>query len=284
MTQASTASDAPAPGTGSDRDLRRHAPVAAALGAIVLVALAVRATLISGTNEDVEVFQEWLDALRVGGGLGGLGDDISTYPPLWSYLVLASDALFGGARDVFVLKAPAIAADVVGAGYAYAIVRRARPTGWAPTFAFAAVLLAPTVVVNSAYWGQIDMLWVAPVVACVYYVLRDRPLAAFVALGIGLAIKQQALFLVPFLVVLALRRQLAWRWFAIPVVVYVVSILPAWAAGRSLRDLLLVYRDQAGQFEQLTLHASSVYAFVPERFSVDLGRPRSRCATSPRWR
>lgn len=254
-------------------DLHRAFPNAAFLLVATFIALALRATLVSATNDDVRVFQEWLDALRAGGGFSGLDDDISTYPPVWSYMVLVSDAVLGAARDTFVLKAGAIAADVVGAAYAYRIVRLAYPVGLVPAFAYTTVLLAPTVVVNSAYWGQVDMLWVAPIVACVYYVLKGRSVAAFVALGVGLAFKQQAVFITPFLVVLAARRVVPWRHFLILPLIYLVSILPAFVAGRSLRSLLEVYWSQTGQFEQLTLGAASVYAFLPDELSVELGRP-----------
>ena len=43
-------------------------------------------------------------------------------------------------------------------------------------FAFAVLLFTPTVAINSAYWGQIDMLWGAAIVATVYYLLVGRSL------------------------------------------------------------------------------------------------------------
>jgi Gpi18-like mannosyltransferase len=43
-----------------------------------------------------------------------------------------------------------------------------------------------------------------------------------------------------------------------------IALLPAWIAGRSLIDLLLIYPSQAGQYEQLTMHAPTIFAWIPD--------------------
>src|SRR4029077_4222948 len=94
-----------------------------------------------------------------------------------------------GASDLVVVKWGAMAADFVCAAYVYRIVRLRFPSGPMPLIGYAVLLFTPTVALNSAYWGQIDMLWAAPLVACVYYLLVVRSLAAMIAFGIGIAAK-----------------------------------------------------------------------------------------------
>ncbi len=43
-----------------------------------------------------------------------------------------------------------------------------------------------------------------------------------------------------------------------------LALVPAWIAGRSLIDLLLIYPSQAGQYEQLSMHAPTVYSWLPD--------------------
>ncbi len=43
-----------------------------------------------------------------------------------------------------------------------------------------------------------------------------------------------------------------------------VALIPTWLAGRPLMDLLQIYPAQAGEFEQLTLEAPSLYAWLPD--------------------
>ncbi len=59
------------------------------------------------------------------------------------------------------------------------------------------VWLAPPIMLNSAYWGQVDSVLMAPAVVMVLLMLRNRWLWAGVALGLGAMLKPQAVLLVP---------------------------------------------------------------------------------------
>jgi Gpi18-like mannosyltransferase len=152
-------------------------------------------------------------------------------------------------------------------------VRLRHPTGPAPLVAFVAVLFAPTVVINASYWGQIDSMWTAGLLGCVYFLLVRRESLAFLAFGFALAVKVQAVFLLPLLVALALRREVRWRSFLLVPAVYLAAAIPALLAGRSFVDLVTLYREQAGYFGELTLNAPNPYAWIPERFSDRLSEP-----------
>jgi len=49
-----------------------------------------------------------------------------------------------------------------------------------------------------------------------------------------------------------------------------VTLLPAWLAGRPLVELLMTYPAQAGQYELLTLYAPNLYQWVPDGFLLFL--------------
>ena len=110
--------------------------------------------------------------------------------------------------------------DVICAYLAYKLVRLRRPQGPLPAAAFGVVLFAPTVVANSSYWGQVDSEWTAGLLACIYFLLVRREALASLSFSFALAVKVQAVFLLPLLVVLALRREVRWRSFLLVPVGY----------------------------------------------------------------
>ena len=124
------------------------------------------------------------------------------------------------------------------------------------------------------------MIWVAALVAAVYFFMVDRSFLAFVAIGFAFAFKQQAVFLGPFLLVLVLRRAFPWRHFLIVPAVYVISVIPAFLGGGSGRALLTVYLDQADKYSNLTLFAPTVYQWLPDVRSGSLVRPAAIWGTS----
>ena len=252
---------------------RAHAWTGLQLATIAVLAFALRASMIHADNDDAGLQATWLQFIRSHGGLESLEFEFSNYTPLYSYLLLIGAHLQFGASDLVVVKWGAIAADFVCAAYVYRIVRLRYPQGPGPVIAFAVLLFTPTVARNSAYWGQIDMLWAAPLVACVYYLLVGRSLAAMVAFGIGIAAKQQAEFLAPLVLVLALRGRIAWRHFLAVPIVYFILLLPAWIEGRSLWSLISIYWRQAKTFHALTYNAPAIWSWVPRDLSVQLNRP-----------
>jgi len=243
------------------------------IAVVSVLAFALRASMVHATNDDAQTQARWLQFIVHHGGLDSLKFEFSNYTPLYSYLLLVGDWFRFGASDLVVVKWGAMAADFVCAAYVYRIVRLRYPVGPLPLIAYALLLLTPTVAINSAYWGQIDMLWAAPLVACVYYLLVGRGLAAMIAFGIGIAAKQQAEFIVPALLVLALKGRIRWRHFLAVPAVYFVLLLPAWIEGRSLWSLISIYWRQAKKFHALTYNSPSVWEWVPRDLSVQLNRP-----------
>lgn len=88
------------------------------------------------------------------------------------------------------------------------------------------------------------------------------------AFSIALAFKLQAVFLVPLLFALLIRRIINWKYFLIIPVILILALVPSWMAGRSIQDLLGIYLYQTSQFETLTMNAPSIYAWLPETKKV----------------
>lgn len=143
---------------------------------------------------------------------------------------------------IVAIKSISILADLAMAGVAAGIVARVRPAErWAPVATFGAVVLLPTVVMNSGVWGQCDSLYAACSLACVLGLARGRAVAASAWFGLALGFKLQAVFLLPALVgVVIVNRHRWWSLLAAPAA-FLAALVPALIAGRSLVSQLMVY-------------------------------------------
>ncbi|MEU1181594.1 glycosyltransferase 87 family protein [Streptomyces sp. NPDC005820] len=243
-----------------------------ALYTLVATALAARVFLLPEESGDYVTFLDpWYRHLESHGGFAALADPgFSDYNVPYLYLLaglthLPVSALAG-------IKWISILSDLGLAYYTFRIVARLRPASpWAAYGAAAAVLLLPTVVTNSGWWGQCDGVYAVFLVGGVHHLLGRRPWWACAFFGIALAVKFQAVFLFPFLLVMVVLGRVPWRsLLAIPAV-YVALDVPALLLGADPWPLLTVYARQTGTYHQLSVNAPSVYAFasVPDGTDTD---------------
>ena len=129
--------------------------------------------------------------------------------------------------------------------------------------AFFLILYWPTVILNGAYWGQCDSIYVAFAVLSIYLALKNRGAAAMICIAVSFAFKLQAVFVMPIFVVLLIgRRVKLWHFLLFPVT-YVVLMLPAVLAGYPLLDTITLYFDQMGTVGSgLNYNSPSIYAFA----------------------
>jgi len=234
-----------------------------ALGAGLLVALAIRAVLLPqpGLAGDVDDFLAWAQAIQAN-GLGHAYDQPISFPPVmpWIWWVIGSSWEPLGkanAADGFALtliKLPAVLADLGIAGIVgYAL--RARP-GWAVA-GMLAVLLHPAIWYVSAWWAQFEALYVLPMLAGWALLTRGRPGWAAVAIAIGLMTKPQALPLaVPFAAYYLRRFGFAGSLRAVAIAVATAAVLwaPFLTAG-GLGNYLRNLGDYSSLFAVVSLRA-----------------------------
>jgi Gpi18-like mannosyltransferase len=206
----------------------------------------------------------WYAKLQKHGPLVGLGKDFYNYTPPYVYLLALATLTSSLVAPVTAVKLIAMAFDVFAAVMVFKIVRLHRGQGFLPHLAAAAFFAAPTVVANSGVWGQADSTYTAFLLACVYFLLREWPLPAVVSFSIALAFKPQAIFLAPFLLLLALWRRIPWYQFLLVPGVYALMMAPAVALGRTWPEVLTLYTVQAGSGKGLTHNAASIYVFIPK--------------------
>ena len=71
------------------------------------------------------------------------------------------------------------------------------------------MLFAPTILLNSAFWGQSESTFTAFLLLCIYFLMAEPSNLACLAFGVTFAFKLQAIFLAPLLVALVNKGWLA---------------------------------------------------------------------------
>ena len=240
------------------------------LDALFLIAglcLAVQLRLVMLDFKSLDYFaslKPWYNTIK-SGGFSVFASGFSTYNPPYLYLLYLIARFLPDLPVEAAVKLPSLVSDFICAYFVLRIVRsQSRYRGALPYLAGLAVLFAPTVVLNSAFWGQADSIFTAGILATIFFLGIRRPIPAMLGFGFALAFKLQSIFLLPMLVAMTIRGRIPWKALLLVPLVLILAMLPAWLAGRPLSELIGVYAYQASQFEALTMNAPSVFAFVPE--------------------
>lgn len=197
-------------------------------------------------------------------GFSAFKTNFTTYNPPYLYLLYIIARTFPDIDKVLAIKIPSLITDFICAYFVYKIVKLKYPTNSFATLSAFVFLYTPTVILNSAFWGQADVLFTAPLLATLYFLMTKKNTLAFIAFGVSLSFKLQALFLAPLLIGLLLRKKVSWKlFFLIPLVLF-IAVIPAWIAGRPLSELIGVYLYQTQQYQLLAMTAATAYTWIPD--------------------
>jgi Gpi18-like mannosyltransferase len=235
----------------------------------ITLGLIIRYRLFSFASLDFWLdLNNWYEQIR-SRGWAALGADFSNYSPLYIYILFFIHALFPSLPNLTAIKIPSVLMDLACACLAFGLIWSVTRSKLRAMFASLTVFFAPTVILNSAYWGQADSIYAALLVGSLWFLILKRFNFAMLSYGLALAFKLQSIFIGPLIVALFLIGYIPWkRIFLIPIP-YLISILPAWIAGRPILQLLLIFWNQAGTYKKLTLNAPSAYTwFFEEQYNL----------------
>ena len=238
-----------------------HVLLAVITGAILLGKI----SLLDYMSDDYEIFlSNWIYEYSQMGLKEGLGRYIgSDYTPPYLYLM----QLVSRVKDYpgqYLVKAISIAFDTL---MAYGVMKiasiKVKGTG-AQLMIFHIATMLPTVVFNSAYWGQCDVIYVSLCLLAVYMGMTSRSARSMIFFGMALSFKLQTVFFLPIMLPLWLRRQIKLRHLVLIPAAYMGMMIPALWGGKSLHHVLTVYMQQAGQYKFLSMNAPNWYQLLPD--------------------
>ena len=233
------------------------------LGLVIGLGLLIRKELIWYVSRDwTGYFELWLGELGKK-GIRALAESFYDYAPSYMYLLLIA-AQFG-AKSMIAMKLISVFFDLVLAVAAGLIVYEIRRKESYAMVAFSVVWMAPTVISNSSMWGQCDAVYCSFLLLTVLFLIKDRSRPAMIFYGIAFAFKLQALFWFPVILLLWLYKKIKTVDFIWIPAVYILSILPAWIAGRPLGELAGIYFAQTGiDINRLSMKYPNIYYIIGE--------------------
>jgi Gpi18-like mannosyltransferase len=185
------------------------------------------------------------------------------YPPGAVYLLylsaasltaLSPERLLNSLASRAVFEAWAIGADFLLAWGCAALVSRYRP-GRAAAWTYAVVLLAPPFWLDSALWGQMDSVLLAPLVWTIWALLGRRWILAGLLFGLAAAFKPQAVLLAPAWLLVLLTARPFWKPLvsaAVAALLLIALSLPftlhsgaSWWNASYVQNLTTAYSNQA---------------------------------------
>jgi Gpi18-like mannosyltransferase len=96
--------------------------------------------------------------------------------------------------------------------------------------------------------------------------MRHEHAWAFLLFGLAVSFKLQAMFLLPLLGVIYLRRHFSIVYLLIVPFTYLVLVTPAVLAGMPWKAALSVYVDQVELYRKLTYNAPTIYQWIPNQY------------------
>lgn len=234
------------------------------VAALFVLAFMIRWKLMPIESADYFGFLEkWMETIRDNGGYRSLSMQISNYTSPYMYIMTILSYI--STNDLYALKLVSVFFDYVASIAVFLIMYHMTVDVRKSILGMAALLLAPTVIIDGAYWCQCDMIYTTFLLFSFYFFLRDNSNASMLFFAISFAFKLQSLFLLPFFLIMWLKRRtiqlkhLLW----VPVI-YVVSAFPAWMMGRNFKDLMLIYFEQSSYYPWGTLEYPNIYALLGE--------------------
>ena len=248
---------------------------------LMIFGIIVRAKVIPYANVDTENYLvPWYDYIVSNGVIKALGDKFANYTPPYTYL-LAFMTLTPVSK-MLAIKIIPIVMDVVNSLIIYKLVKYKYSIGLASLWAAAIFWCLPSVMLNSAWWGQADSLYTGFLLLTLYFLVSNRAFLAMLFYSISVAFKLQAIFMGPLLAILFLgailkptmftphflvqtNRIKIWHFMMIPVV-YSFMCLPAVLLGRGWVDVWSIYVDQSNTFKWLSAYAPNPYVFISDLY------------------
>jgi Gpi18-like mannosyltransferase len=164
---------------------------------------------------------------------------------------------------VVAIKLPSLISLWGIAFFSYKIVSEIHVNRWIRLLGFLLPLFTPTLLLNSAYWGQADCMYGVFLLGGVYFLIVKKELQAFVFLGLAFSLKFQTVFIFPLVAFLIIKKETSLRYILLIPLVYLLSLIPVLAIGQPITELLTLYFHQVTNMPGLVYNAPTVFAFIP---------------------
>lgn len=112
-------------------------------------------------------------------------------------------------------------------------------------------LILPSVILNTSVLSQVDMFWVAPCLLATAAAIESRFARVSAWAGLAFAIKAQAAFFAPFVILLFFRKRVPLALWLIAPAIFIAAMVPAWLGGWKASYIASIYLGQVNYMEHV---------------------------------
>lgn len=203
---------------------------------ITMISLLARYFLLKYKSVDYTMFLEkWFDEIKKFGGIKALDREIGDYNT--PYLTIIAILTYLPVKSLYSIKMVSIFFDYVLAlgvcKIVDIIIKDNKNKKNILLIVYGIVLMLPTVMLNSACWGQADSIYTAFTIWSIAFLMKEKYIKSFILLGVAFAFKLQMIFILPLyiLIYISKRKFSIIHFFIIPVMNYIMCI-PAMIARK----------------------------------------------------
>lgn len=232
-----------------------------------LLSLIVRFFLLKYKSQDyIHHLSSWFQFLKDNGGLFGLKNYIGDYNV--PYMTIMALLTYLKMNSLYLIKFVSIIFDYILAFFVYQYILENfndnKSKKYISLIGYISVLFLPTLLLNSSYWGQCDVIYTTFIVLSLYYLYKDKIFKSFLFLGLAFSFKLQFIFILPVYIILYFRKKnFSLLYFLIIPLVDIILCIPAIIFKRPIIDCLTVYFKQTTSYsDYLTLNVPNLYTII----------------------
>ena len=174
----------------------------------------------------LEYLIPWFDKIKQNGQIHGLNKQVGDYNILYQTIISLTTYL--GDKSIYYYKIISIVFDFLLAFFTaiFASTMKKRKNSL-NTFilTYTVMIMLPTVVFNSAFWGQCDSIYTCFIILTLFCLYNEKYRLAFFFFGVTFAFEFQTVFLLPFIICYYIyKKQFSIFYLAI-------SIITFWSSG-----------------------------------------------------
>ena len=235
---------------------------------VTIFAIFARISAFDYMTKDMELcLLPWAGRFQEKGGFAAMQEQIGDYNILYQTIIILLLKLPGSL--MYLYKSVSVFFDfLLALGCARIVAKEAgeRVFGASFNITYTFVIFLPTVILNSAVWGQCDGMYGFLCILALYTLYKEHYTVSFVTLGFALALKLQAVFIVPVYVYFYVcRKNFSLLSFLISLAVLWATGIPAYLQGRPLTTVFDIYFLQMSEYAGMNYNGTSFWVlFFPD--------------------
>lgn len=238
---------------------------------ITLVALLIRYEGRNIISDDMSSYLiPWFETIKNAGGFAALNQQVGDYGLLYQTII----ALFSyvDIDPVYLYKLLSILFDILLAvSIAYFVNNNeSKPIFRGNSFllSYAYIVLLPTVVMNSAFWGQCDSIYTFFALWGVWWLYKEKYKKCFFMFGCALAFKLQTVLLFPLVIYYYFKKgNFSFLNSFITFGVFWLSGAVSYFYGRGFLDGIKIYSFQVGEYKSMWKNVPSFWALISDDYN-----------------